>query len=43
MLKSMDKGKAQNKNPMIERGIKEKNHRLGACKKTLKKAKKKKS
>jgi hypothetical protein len=27
---------------MIERGIKERNHRLGACKKTLRKAMKKK-
>jgi hypothetical protein len=32
------KKKAKNKSPMIERGIKERNHRLGSCKKTLRKA-----
>ena len=35
----MDKRKAYNKSPMIEKGLEEeRNHRLGACKKTLKKA-----
>jgi len=38
MLESMDKGKAKNKSPTIEKRLKEKRHRLGACKKTLRKA-----
>jgi hypothetical protein len=41
MLESMDKGKAKNKIPTIKRGLKERNHRLRACEKTLRKAKKK--
>jgi hypothetical protein len=47
MLESMDKGKAKNKSPIIEKRLKGKRHGLGACKKTLRKAmrkqKKKKS
>jgi hypothetical protein len=39
----MDKRKAKKKSPTIKRGLKERNHRLGACEKTLRKAIKKKS
>jgi hypothetical protein len=38
MLESMDKGKAKNKSPIIEKRLKGKRHGLGACKKTLRKA-----
>jgi len=38
MLESMDKGKAKNKSPIIEKRLKEKRHGLGAFKKTLRKA-----
>jgi hypothetical protein len=43
MLESMDKGKAKNKSPTTKRGLKERNHKLGACEKTLRKAMKKES
>ena len=36
MLESMDKEKAKNKSPTIMRGLKERNHRLGACEKNFK-------
>jgi len=35
MLESMDKEKAKNKSPTIMRGLKERNHRLGACEKNF--------
>jgi hypothetical protein len=39
LIESMDKRRAYNKSPTIEKGLEEeRNHRLGACKKTLKKA-----
>jgi hypothetical protein len=38
MLELMDKGKAKNKSPTIKRGLKERDHRLRACEKTLRKA-----
>jgi len=38
----MVKGNVKNESPMYERGIKERNHRLGACEKTLRKAMKRK-
>ena len=39
----MDKRKAKKKSPTIKRGLKERNHGLGECEETLRKAKKKKS
>ena len=38
MLELMEKGKAKNKSPTIKKGLKERNHRLRACEKTLRKA-----
>ena len=41
LIESMDKRKAKKKSPTIKRGLKERNHRLGACEKTLRKTIKK--